>query len=416
MFDQLFERSHAIKRQTSSPLVAERLRYLQHLAEGGAARSTLRVVAIYLVHIAERLHLADRRGELLRVAEIEREAGHWAQRHSTSDAGTRYSRQRFLWNATQWLDFLGWLQQRAVPPGRCAHLVIEFADYMEKERGLSVETIKSRCSALQQFLEQLGATEVSLRKLDARHIDAVLVERLTRGEYARVSIQTYANTLRAFFRYAEARGWCRAGLAGSIHAPRCFSQDRLPGGPSWEEVQRVLAATRGTGPASIRDHALLMLLAVYGLRRGEVVRLRLEDFDWAEELLTVRRSKIRQVRTYPLCRPVGDAILRYLKRARPRTACREVFTTLRAPIRPLRRSALTALVMRHLHELGTPLAHYGPHALRHACATHLLRRGLSLKEIGDHLGHRHPDTTRIYAKVDLAGLRKVAAFDLGGLQ
>jgi integrase/recombinase XerD len=62
-----------------------------------------------------------------------------------------------------------------------------------------------------------------------------------------------------------------------------------------------------------------------------------------------------------------------------------------------------------------PLAHYGPHALRHACASHLMEQGLSLKEIGDHLGHRLPDTTRIYAKVDLAGLRRVADFDLGGL-
>jgi site-specific recombinase XerD len=64
---------------------------------------------------------------------------------------------------------------------------------------------------------------------------------------------------------------------------------------------------------------------------------------------------------------------------------------------------------------GIQAPHRGPHVLRHACAGHLLARGLSLKEIGDHLGHRRPDSTRIYAKVDLPGLREVAAFDLGGL-
>ena len=58
---------------------------------------------------------------------------------------------------------------------------------------------------------------------------------------------------------------------------------------------------------------------------------------------------------------------------------------------------------------------HGPHALRHACASYLLNDGLSLKEVGDHLGHRHLSATQIYAKVDLAGLRTVAAFDLGGL-
>ena len=57
----------------------------------------------------------------------------------------------------------------------------------------------------------------------------------------------------------------------------------------------------------------------------------------------------------------------------------------------------------------------GPHALRHACAAHLVEEGLSLKEIGDHLGHRSSSATQIYAKVDLSGLREVAAFDLGGL-
>jgi integrase/recombinase XerD len=59
-----------------------------------------------------------------------------------------------------------------------------------------------------------------------------------------------------------------------------------------------------------------------------------------------------------------------------------------------------------------PLPRYGPHALRHTCATHLLERGLSLKEIGDYLGHRSPEATRIYAKVDLAGLRAVGDFEL----
>jgi integrase/recombinase XerD len=74
---------------------------------------------------------------------------------------------------------------------------------------------------------------------------------------------------------------------------------------------------------------------------------------------------------------------------------------------------LYQLVAKRLKRLGVESRRYGPHALRHACAGHLLAQGLSLKEIGDHLGHRSPDSTRVYAKVDLHGLREVAAFDLG---
>ena len=134
--------------------------------------------------------------------------------------------------------------------------------------------------------------------------------------------------------------------------------------------------------------AMLMLLAVYGLRAGEVTALRLKDFDWEREILSVSHGKSQRPRIYPLCRPVGDAVLRYLREVRHRSDRREVFLTVVAPFRPLTVAALGRMVRRRFHALGLTLPHYGPHALRHACATHLLAQGLSLKEIGDHLGHR----------------------------
>jgi integrase len=158
-----------------------------------------------------------------------------------------------------------------------------------------------------------------------------------------------------------------------------------------------------------------MLLAVYGLRAGEVTALRLNDFDWEREMLTVPSGKSPRPRAYPLSHPVGDAVLRYLRDVRPRSDRREVFLTVVAPFRPVTPDALGRLVRRRLHALGLTLPHYGPHALRHACATHLLAQDLSLKEIGDHLGHRSPESTSIYAKVDLTALRTVAEFSLEDL-
>jgi integrase len=159
---------------------------------------------------------------------------------------------------------------------------------------------------------------------------------------------------------------------------------------------------------------MLMLFAIYGFRAGEVINLRLEDLDWEHELLRVVSSKTKRVRTYPLMRSVGDAILRYLQEVRPRSTHRALFLSLYPPFGPLR-AVSQDVVARRLKSLGVSLPHYGPHALRHACATRLLADGLSLKEIGDQLGHTNPETTRIYAKVDLAGLRQVADFELGGV-
>ena len=105
----------------------------------------------------------------------------------------------------------------------------------------------------------------------------------------------------------------------------------------------------------------------------------------------------------------------YLQEVRPRVSRREVFLTTRAPFRPLSSAAIGQVVRARLHALGLSLPHYGSHTLRYACASHLLEEGLTLKEIGDHLGHRDTNTTRGYTRMDLGSLRRVADLDLEDL-
>jgi site-specific recombinase XerD len=307
------------------------------------------------------------------------------------------------------------LQRPPARPRRHAEQIDAFADYLSRERGLSPRTVDTYCPAVEAFLDDLSVPGHSLKALTIAQIDQALIARVRRFGYARHTVAGLAKALRSFFHYAHRRGWCKAGLAEAVKAPRVFAQESLPAGPCWPDVQRLLASAEGDHPVDVRDRAILMLLAVYGFRAGEVARLRLEDFDWEREQLRLTRPKTRSSQVYPLWRRVGDAVLGYLEQARPRCALREVFLCSRAPVRPLGRSALWPLVAGRLRRLGVASPHRGPPAIRHACATHLLAQGLSLKEIGDHLGHQRPDTTRIYAKVDLTGLRCVADFDMGGL-
>ena len=86
-----------------------------------------------------------------------------------------------------------------------------------------------------------------------------------------------------------------------------------------------------------------------------------------------------------------------------------------APIRPVSGSAIWRIVAKRARSLNPPVVPYGAHVLRHACATHLLEQGFSLKEIGDHLGHRALSSTTRYTQVNLTGLREVANLSLGGL-
>jgi integrase len=209
-------------------------------------------------------------------------------------------------------------------------------------------------------------------------------------------------------RHAERRGWCAAGLADTLHGPHIYRDNGLPLGPSWDEVSRLIEGATSDDPVDVRDRAILLLFAVYGLRAGEVAGLRIEDVDWDHDRLTVRRSKQGRGQVYPLAPIVGQAIARYLQRARPRSRFRELFLKLRAPVGPMTSRTLYPLVAHRMERAGIQAPHRGPHVLRHACAGHLLARGLSLKEIGDHLGHRRPDSTRIYAKVDLVALHSLA--------
>ena len=209
--------------------------------------------------------------------------------------------------------------------------------------------------------------------------------------------------------------WCVQGLANTIDAPRIYKLERLPRGPLWSDVQRLLVASSGDTPNDTRDHAMLLLLAVYGFRSSEVRHLCLDDIDWEQEVMHVRCTKQRKTQHYPLLRNVGDAILRYLREVRPRCPYREVFVTLIQPFRPLTATCLATTVRNRLFQLGLTLPCYGPHALRHSCATHLLAERFTLKDIAEHLGHVSLESTQIYAKTNLAALQEVGQLDLSGL-
>ena len=413
MFDQLYVRPTALSRHLSAPLLKERTAYLEALAKGGWCRDVRRQQAATLLAIVDTLTLNDRVVRCVSVREIHQAAKRWAGRHVTNKQWTpgQCSQPLFISRAIRWLKFIGRLKQRSADTSRFDPLLAAFDDYMIRERGLSPGTQAPRRRFLASFLHHLNPNANSLAAVTAEAVEAAF-SNFVHG-YSRTSMRTVATWLRVFLHFAEANHWCREGLAAVIRGPRVYALATLPAGLSWDDVKRLLALTEGDGPQDIRDRAILMLLAIYGLRAGEVTRLRLNDIDWQAERLTICHSKSRKTRVFPLSQPVGDAILRYLTKVRPRSHYREVFLSVHAPIQPLR--IIRHLVVRRLCRLNVVADHYGAHALRHACATHLLAQGLSLKQIGDHLGHACPDTTRIYAKVDLAGLRQVADLDLEGL-
>jgi integrase/recombinase XerD len=240
-------------------------------------------------------------------------------------------------------------------------------------------------------------------------------QRKRREERAAAEAHDYAQRLRAFFRFAEARNWCLPGLAAGIMPPRFMRDEAVPRGLKRKDVLRLLATTQGNRPADKRDRAILMLFIAYGLRASEVAGLQLDNLNWEDETIRVRCPKPGRTHHYPLSRGLGQAIITYIREVRPSGFGSTLFFTLSAPIRPLTRKTLGKLVRDRLHSIGITSGPRGTHALRHSTAQHLLDEGMPMKVIGDLLGHRDPSSTAIYAKVNLAALREVAALDLEGL-
>ena len=137
--------------------------------------------------------------------------------------------------------------------------------------------------------------------------------------------------------------------------------------------------------------------------------LRLDDIDCRKDQLRVRHSKTGCESFLPLIAPVGEAILAYLRNGRPQTKAREVFLRARAPFQSLRAgSSLYHMVEHRLQKAEVILERkHGPHAFRHARAVGLLNAGVTMKSIGDVLGHRSPDSTAIYLKLATSELRAV---------
>jgi integrase/recombinase XerD len=183
-----------------------------------------------------------------------------------------------------------------------------------------------------------------------------------------------------------------------------------------DQVGRLLARTDRHSAVGRRDYAILLLLARLDLRSSEVVFLELEDIDWKDGSLSVRGKGGRRLQL-PLPADVGEAIVTYLRHGRPPSGSRRVFLRATAPFQGFRGPcAIGSIIRRALLHANVDAPTAGAHQFRHGLATDMLRHGASLSEIGEVLGHRSPETTKIYTKVDLDALRTLALPWPGGAQ
>lgn len=282
-----------------------------------------------------------------------------------------------------------------------------------RARSLSERTIEGLVCDTRHFLSFLtdrGVTEPhQLTRQDVEAYQVTLLHR-RKPNGDPLSLRSRHSKMSAVLRFLRFLHQTQVILVNpgrGIKQPR-LPRKLLPKLPSVEEVESLLEAPDTDTPLGLRDRAILEVLYSSALRNGELRRLKLEDVDLERLELRLLDSKGRKSRAVPLGELAADWVEKYLHSARSyflrHRDPRLVFVSLRG--NALSVSALTTMVSRYARMAELPQK-VTPHTLRHCCATHMLARQAGLRHLQELLGHSSPDTTQVYAQVDLSSLRAV---------
>ena len=292
-------------------------------------------------------------------------------------------------------------------PSPTAQLLRQYEEYLRAERGLAEATVVGYGPYALRFVEERFSEQpLRLGELGPRDVSNFIVRYAHSMSPGTAKLMVTA--LRSFLRFLFQHGQIEANLAEAVPSVADWRLSTVPKYLLAEELDRLLDTCEQRTRMGRRDYAILVLLARLGLRAGEVVALELDDIDWRAGEIVVRGKGLLHDRL-PLLPEVGEALATYLRWYRPLASTRQVFMCMRAPLRGFAGPAtVSTIVRRGLERAGLNPPLKGAHLLRHSLATAMLRSGASMTEIGEVLRHRSPNTTEIYAKVDLAGLSALA--------
>jgi site-specific recombinase XerD len=294
------------------------------------------------------------------------------------------------------------------PAPEAPHELTRYQQYLTALRGLAPGTIADHLATSSEFLQFIADRRpaMSLGQLTPRELETFVQQVAAR--VSRATLQHVVAHLRSFLRWLAAQGEAPKGLESQIDTPRVYRQEQLPRALRWETVRTLLKSIDRASAVGRRDDAMLLLIATYGLRSSEVVALTLDDFAWHRGELRVPRRKVDGVLTLPLTDDAGTAVLAYIRHGRPTLPTRVLFLRVRPPAGLLKPTAVTEVFQTRARHSGLAIPFQGPHCLRHSLAVQLLREGVSLKAIGDVLGHRSLESTCLYLRLATEDLREVA--------
>lgn len=292
-------------------------------------------------------------------------------------------------------------------PDRAPHsgLIEAYRCHLVAIRGLSESTVHQHLAAARWLLEETLPAGTSPTELDAAAIERHVVS--VGQRISRQSMQHRVAQMRSFLRFCHDSGYIAHRL-DAIDTPRAYRGELPPRALSWKTVQAFLQSIDRKSTAGWRDHAILHLMAHYGLRPSEIAALRLDSIDWQAKTLRIEQRKTRSALLLPLVGHSLGILKRYLRNGRPGSDRPELFLRARTPAGPIKHTAVVELYKMRALKSGLPIGGTSSYSLRHSFAMRLLQRGVGIKAIGDVLGHRSLESTCVYLRLHTRALREAA--------
>lgn len=401
MLNELFPKAH--KRYSSLPVLGSIADdFTDWLRAQGYRRGTTRVYLRFLPHLdqmlrqrggAEPRHLT--RQELRSCRPVN-------SQDNRNLAAVVHALERYLEDRS--------LLSPPIPtaPSRRDQQLAAYHTFLQEGHGFAPSTVRAHLRTIARFLDQLQVDESAdpFKTLTAHDIEVFL--KSLGQQHSRASLQHEVAHIRGFLHFGELTGGLRPGLDWHLDTPRVFRLEKLPRAWPWPGVCAFLDTIDRTTVMGLRDYAIFFLIATYGLRACDILALTLDNFRWRQGELHVAQRKTGYPLVLPLTDAAGEAVWHYLRDGRPQSSWRHLFLRVRAPIIPLKSTAINDAFDACYQRSGLTLPNTGVHCLRHSYALHLLRQGTPLKTIGDVLGHRSTESTCVYLRLDVEELRQVA--------
>jgi len=412
MLEHYYVRPQTIDRIRASWIADPIESYVELVRDRGYSRSSVRTRVAVLYQFGE---FAANRGasswsELPK--HIETFVAFWKQRHRRRFRSAAPDRRWIIQKPVE--EMLQCVLPDFERPRQRTRLPVPFAEeapgffpYLRTERGLSENTIRHYLHFLRRFERHLkDAGRSDLQSLCPEVLRGFVKN--TASTLSTASVASACDSVRVFLRYLHREEILDRDLSPAVERPRSYRLDRMPRSIPWTETRPLLRQIDRRSKVGKRDFAIVLLLVTYGLRAHEVATLTLEDIDWRAGILRISQRKGGHSNHYRLTPAAGDALAEYIEHARPNVQDRRIFFAMYAPLRPLQSNGISQRVSYWLKRADISVPRAGAHTLRHTVVQHLLDHDLTLQQIGDYVGHRSPNSTQIYTKVDMLRLREIA--------